>query len=292
MTQGTKTTNSVLTLQKFFYFPSWFHRTHTLKTWQRHPTPLPPEDLFEATEKIAEGSTTRKKIIFPIFFNWSSGYLEITFFWLPWPKKTQYCQKLLLNIQKKTQFRNFFRKFFFHRLLWTRESSFDNIVNDFRQVTENFRQIYEKWYIFFSYKNCFSSNLSTWDVERSFNKPLKNFRKKVEFFLLKSEFFLEKPMILDFFSGHVKNSFWKSFRTKLPKSEILSILVWNHEQKRSFQRILCPTKCSFGEASGIFNNPDKWFLPEGRKIAQIAKKLDKNSIGEKNFSVFSSEHVR
>ena len=166
------------------------------------------------------------------------------------------------------------------------------LFNDFRLVTENFRQIYEKWYTYFSYKNCFSSNLSTWDVERSFNKPLKNFRKKVELFLLKSEFFLEKPMILDFFSGHVKNSFWKSFRTKLPKSEILSILVWNHEQKRSFQRILCPTKCSFGEASGIFNNPDKWFLPEGRKIAQIAKKLDKNSIGEKNFSVFSYEHVR
>ena len=49
---------------------------------------------------------------------------------------------------------------------------------------------------------------------------------------------------------------------------------------------MCPTKWSFGEASGIFNNPDKWFLPEGRKIAQSAKKLEKNSIEEKIYPFF------
>ena len=124
---------------KVFYFPSWFHRTHILKTWQRQ---LFPEN----------------------------------FFW-----------KVVVDTWKAV---------------------LTTLLSDFCQVTENSRQFYKKWNICFSYEKRFSSNLSTWHVQCSLNKPLKSFPiKSWIVFAQNTNFFLEKPMLLDFFSGHVKNRF-------------------------------------------------------------------------------------
>ena len=139
MNQCPKTTNSVFNFTKVFYFPSWFHRTHILKTWQR--------------QRFTEN-----------------------FFW-----------KVVVDTWKAV---------------------LTTLLSDFSQVTENSRQFYKKGNICFSYEKRFSSNLSTWHVQCSLNKPLKSFPiKSWIVFAQNTNFFLEKPMLLEFFSGHVKNRF-------------------------------------------------------------------------------------
>ena len=203
--------------------------------------------------------------------NSSSGHLEINFSWLPWPKKTPWCQKLLLIIPKRTKFIKFFRLFFI--------GPWGHVEGSFVKLAERLSSSYRKLFaqvikndIFFSFKKRFSSNLSTWHLQCSLKKRLKSFPIKIlNRFGSKSEFHLEKSTSHDFFSGHVKNHFGNLSRRNCQKPKYFLSQSGNMNKIRRFQRSLCPKIWFSGETSGTFNNPDKWFLPEGRKMLKLAK---------------------
>ena len=116
------------------------------------PLPPPPICVRRAGNISWRYDNERKNLNFHNFMKSSSGHLEITFSWLPWPKKTPWCQKLLLNTQISQNLKLFSGNLFFHRLpVDTWKAVLTTLLKDFCQVTENFRPSYQKRFIYLFY---------------------------------------------------------------------------------------------------------------------------------------------
>ena len=137
---------------------------------------------------------------------------------------------------------------FFIGSLWTRGTQFwQPCWNIFAKLPKTFAQVTKNGlFIYFTYQKCFSSNFSIWQVQCSFNKPLKSFPLKKLIVLAQNPNFFSKTYIARFFLWtRKKEQFWKSFRTKLPKSQIFSLLVRKHEQNRKRTKKLLSHKYFF-----------------------------------------------
>ena len=197
---------------------------------------------------------------------------------------------MLLKIQKKAKFKTFFGKPFFHRFPTnTCKAVLTTLLKDFRQVTEDFRPSYQKWYTCFSYKKKhFSSKLSTWHVQWSFNKPLKIFPlKNSNCFCSKSVFFLKKTYCSIFsLDTKRKKQFWYPFRTKLPKSEILSLLVWKHDQNKKLSNKLLSQKMYFWRSIRQLQQPRQMVFAKRQKTCSNCQKVRKKLHRRKKFLRF------
>ena len=95
------------------------------------PLPPPPICVRRAGNISWRYDNERKNLNFHNFMKSSSGHLKITFSWLQWPKKTPWCRKLLLNIQKKKTLKLFQKTFLSYVHCGHVEGSFDNIAERF-----------------------------------------------------------------------------------------------------------------------------------------------------------------